>query len=147
MICAVNNRNMKKMIENINHITLAVENVERSFLFYREILGLRPIAKWKNGAYFNAGDTWFALNQDPKVSKAVRNDYSHIAFTCSHTDFEPLRKKILSCGSVEWSENSSEGDSFYFTDPDGHHLEIHVGDIHSRLADMQKNPRDDIEYY
>lgn len=135
------------MIKGINHITLAVENIERSFLFYRHVLGLRPIAKWKNGVYFNAGDTWFALNQDSKVSEAVRNDYSHIAFTCLQTDFELLKKKILDFGSVEWSENTSEGDSLYFTDPDGHRLEIHVGDIHSRLAYMQKNSRSDIEYY
>ena len=135
------------MIENINHITFAVENVERSFFFYRNVLGLRPIAKWKNGAYLNAGEMWFALNQDSKVLKAVPNDYSHIAFTCSQTDFHTLKKGILGFGSVEWSENSSEGDSFYFTDPDGHRLEIHVGDINSRLADMQINSRDDIEFY
>ena len=138
---------MKKMIEGINHITLAVENVEQSFLFYTDILGLRPIAKWKSGAYLNAGDIWFVLNQDIKVSEVVRNDYSHIAFTCSQTDFYTLKKKILDFGSIEWSENASEGDSFYFTDPDGHRLEIHVGDIHSRLADMQMKPRDDMEYY
>ena len=103
------------MIESINHITLAVENIERSFLFYRDVLGLRPIVKWKNGAYLNAGDTWFALNQDAKVSEIVRNDYSHIAFTCSQTDFHTLKKRILDFGSIEWSENTSEGDSFYFT--------------------------------
>jgi catechol 2,3-dioxygenase-like lactoylglutathione lyase family enzyme len=138
---------MKKMIENINHITLAVEDIERSFPFYRDVLGLKPIAKWRNGAYLNAGDTWFALNQDSRVSKAMHGDYSHIAFTCSQTDFDTLKKKILDFGSIEWSENTSEGDSFYFTDPDGHHLEIHVGNMDSRLADMHKTPRDDIEYY
>ena len=143
----MNTGNMEGMIENINHITLAVEDIERSFTFYRDVLGLRPIVKWKNGAYLNAGETWLALNHDSKVLKAVRNDYSHIAFTCSQTDFDTLKKKILDFGSVEWSENTSEGDSFYFTDPDGHRLEIHVGDMHSRLANMHKNPRDDIEYY
>jgi catechol 2,3-dioxygenase-like lactoylglutathione lyase family enzyme len=135
------------MIKNINHITFAVENIERSFHFYRDVLGLRPIAKWKNGAYFTVGDTWFALNLDSKVKKTSHNDYSHIGFTCSQTDFYELKKKILDFGSTEWSENRSEGDSFYFTDPDGHQLEIHVGDLNSRLADMQLNPRDDIEYY
>jgi catechol 2,3-dioxygenase-like lactoylglutathione lyase family enzyme len=33
------------MIKSINHITLAVRNVEKSFGFYKDILGLKPIAK------------------------------------------------------------------------------------------------------
>lgn len=69
------------MIKGINHITLAVTNIVKSYKFYKDILGLKPIVKWKNGAYFTTGDTWFALNRDSKVSEAKRPDYSHIAFT------------------------------------------------------------------
>ena len=35
----------------INHITLAVSDVERSFRFYRDLLGLTPVMKGKAGAY------------------------------------------------------------------------------------------------
>lgn len=136
-----------KMIKSINHITLAVRNVEKSFNFYKDILGLKPIAKWENGAYLTAGDTWIALNQDSKVSESKRSDYSHIAFTCLSSDFQALKSHLLDFGSVEWSENKSEGDSFYFIDPDGHKLEIHVGDLQSRLKEMQGNPWDTFEYY
>jgi catechol 2,3-dioxygenase-like lactoylglutathione lyase family enzyme len=45
------------MIKSLNHITFAVKDLEKSFKFYKEILGLKPIAKWKNGDYFKAGDT------------------------------------------------------------------------------------------
>ena len=64
------------MIKGINHITLAVKNIDKSFEYYKDILGLKPVAKWKNGAYLAAGDTWIALNQDSKVSEAKRPDYS-----------------------------------------------------------------------
>ena len=50
------------MINGINHITLAVKDVEKSFEFYKDILSLKPVAKWENGAYLTAGDTWIALN-------------------------------------------------------------------------------------
>ncbi|WP_159065009.1 hypothetical protein [Thaumasiovibrio subtropicus] len=30
--------------------------------------------------------------------------------------------------------NRSEGQSLYLLDPDGHKLELHVGDLNSRLA-------------
>ena len=45
------------MINGINHITLAVKDVEKSFEFYKDILSLKPVVKCKNGAYLTAGDT------------------------------------------------------------------------------------------
>ncbi|MBF0410481.1 MAG: VOC family protein [Candidatus Riflebacteria bacterium] len=135
------------MIRSINHITFAVKDLEKSFKFYTEILGLEPIAKWQNGAYLRAGDTWVALNFDKKVITSVYNDYSHIAFTCLGSEFVELKTKLLNFGSSEWSENKSEGESFYFTDPDGHKLEIHVGDLDSRLKEMHDNPWDTFDYF
>jgi catechol 2,3-dioxygenase-like lactoylglutathione lyase family enzyme len=46
------------MIIGINLITFAVKNPEKSFEFYKALLGLKPVAKWKNGGYFTAGETW-----------------------------------------------------------------------------------------
>jgi catechol 2,3-dioxygenase-like lactoylglutathione lyase family enzyme len=135
------------MINGINHITLAVKDVQKSFKFYKDVLSLQPVAKWKNGAFLTAGNTWIALNQDSKVSEAKRPDYSHIAFTCTSTDFQTLKSRLLDYGSVQWSENNSEGNSFYFVDPDGHKFEIHVGDLQSRLKEMQDNPWGTFEYY
>jgi hypothetical protein len=41
---------------------------------------------------------------------------------------------------VEWRQNKSESDSFYFLDPDGHQLEAHVGNPASRLAKCRAAP-------
>lgn len=135
------------MTRSINHITFAVKDLERSFKFYTEVLGLTPVSKWENGAYLKAGDIWLALNYDEKITTSVRNDYSHIAFTCLNTEFLDLKTKLLNYGSKEWSENKSEGESFYFTDPDGHKLEIHVGNLASRLREMREDPWATFEYY
>ena len=105
------------------------------------------MVKWKNGTYFKAGDTWVALNYDEKVSTSVRNDYSHIAFTCLAAEFQELKAKLQMYGSSEWSENTSEGESYYFTDPEGHKMEIHVGDLESRLKEMRDNPWDAFQYF
>jgi hypothetical protein len=101
----------------------------------------------KTGAYLTTGDTWIALNEDPSVADAERPDYSHIAFSCITSDFPGLKSDLLDYGCIERSENSSEGESFYFLDPDGHRLEIHVGNLKTRLKRMQDNPWDEIEYY
>ena len=135
------------MIRGINHITLAVKDVELSFEFYTKILGLKPVTKWNKGAYLKVADTWIALNLDPKAADAKRVDYSHIALTCSSSDYRSLKTRLQEHGCAEWSENRSEGDSFYFLDPDGHKLEIHVGDLASRLREMHDKPWTEVEYY
>lgn len=127
-------------MRGLNHITLAVSDLEKSFFFYESILGLKPIARWQQGAYFLAGTFWLALNLDQSVLSSSRNDYSHLAFDCEPEEFACLRDRLTAFGCREWSINQSEGDSFYFTDPDGHKLEIHVGDLESRLKSLLDNP-------
>lgn len=135
------------MISGLNHVTLAVSDLERSFDFYSRLLGFAPVARWAKGAYLEAGDLWLALILDPELPGIDRRDYSHIAFGCSAQDFPRLSEGLKREGYVSWSENRSEGDSYYFRDPDGHKLEIHVGDLASRLKDMKDNPWGEIEFF
>ena len=74
-------------------------------------------------------------------------DYTHFAFSVSADSFDSMKKRIIDTGCREWSENRSEGASFYFCDPDGHQLEIHVGDIETRLNAMRANPWEEIEFF
>ena len=67
------------MIHQMNHITLAVRDIDRSFNFYRNVLDLKPLVRWDKGAYFLVGDFWFCLNLDPYCSPS--NDYTHYAFS------------------------------------------------------------------
>ena len=55
------------------------------------------------------------------------SDYTHYAFTVAEADFEPFSNKLEQAGVTVWKQNKSEGASFYFLDPDGHKLELHVG--------------------
>lgn len=44
------------MITSMNHITLGVTNIDKSFAFYCDVLGLKPLVKWEKGAYFFVGE-------------------------------------------------------------------------------------------
>jgi catechol 2,3-dioxygenase-like lactoylglutathione lyase family enzyme len=122
------------MRTGLNHITIAVNDLEKSFRFYTELLGITPHAMWDKGAYLSLGELWFCLNID-KSSPA--QDYTHIAFSIDSNDFEPMKLALREKGIKEWQKNHSEGNSLYLLDPDGHKLEIHVGDMKSRIASMK----------
>lgn len=135
------------MITAMNHITLAIHDIDRSFAFYRDILGLKPLVKWDNGAYFLVGaensDTpgagfWLCLNVDAKHAPVA--GYTHYAFSVSADDFALMVKRITGAGYEIFKENTSPGESLYFLDPDGHKLEIHVGSHKTRIAAQKQNP-------
>jgi catechol 2,3-dioxygenase-like lactoylglutathione lyase family enzyme len=135
------------VITGINHITLSIADVERSFRFYSAILGFRPVAKWPKGAYLLAGDTWIALVADQHARQAALPEYTHIAFSVSAQDIGPLGERIRASGATIWQENWTEGDSLYFLDPDGHKLEIHASDLATRIATAKSQPWEDLEFF
>jgi catechol 2,3-dioxygenase-like lactoylglutathione lyase family enzyme len=128
------------MITGVNHITLAVRDVEQSFAFYSEVLGFRPQAKWPDGAYLLAGETWVALVRDDLVRREALPEYTHVAFSVSSQDFGPLSERIRRSGAEIWQENRTEGASLYFIDPNGHKLEIHASDLTARLRAARQEP-------
>ena len=124
------------MITSINHITLAITDINKSFAFFRDVLGLQPLVKWDKGAYFLVGDEnfglWFCLNVDDKREPSPC--YTHYAFSVSEEDFDLMSARILNSGASLFKDNTSSGKSLYFLDPDGHKLEIHTGNWRTRVA-------------
>lgn len=125
------------MLRGLNHITIAVSDLERSLSFYVDLLGLRPHVRWNSGAYLSLGDVWICLSCD----KAMPNqDYGHIAFDVAQNQFHAFARKLREANVPEWKQNKSEGLSLYCLDPDGHKLEIHSGNLQSRLESLKSHP-------
>ncbi|MDZ8105069.1 MAG: fosfomycin resistance glutathione transferase [Nostoc sp. DedQUE12a] len=122
------------MITGINHITLSVSDLEKSFEFYTKVLGCKAIAKWKKGAYLVAGDLWLCLSLDANTRRNPSFEYTHIAFSVPQQEFQKYSDRLICLGVKKWKENISEGESLYIFDPDFHKLELHVGDLFSRIA-------------
>lgn len=125
------------MITDMNHITLAVKDIDKSFHFYQDILGLKPLCRWDKGAYFLVGDFWFCLNVDDK--RQPNPCYTHYAFSVSIADFNAMSQRIIQSGATVFKDNTSPGVSLYFLDPDQHKLEIHVSNWQERIAAKKTN--------
>ena len=132
----------ENMINGINHITISVKSLNESFQFYSNILGFKPLMKTSKIAYFLAGDLWFCLDEDPHTRLEPLKEYTHVAFTVSIGHLNALRKHLEASHVEIWKKNNSEGESIYFLDPNGHKLEVHVGDWKSRLESIRRDPWD-----
>ncbi len=135
------------MLSGLNHLTFAVLDLERSLNFYQSLLGFRVHATWRSGAYLSLGDLWLCLSLDLHKRPGPAPDYTHYAFSITKDDFNIFLERLRAHHVVEWRENRSEGNSAYFLDPDGHKLEVHVGDLHSRMADCRIHPYEGMRFF
>jgi catechol 2,3-dioxygenase-like lactoylglutathione lyase family enzyme len=126
-------------VRGLNHLTLAVADLDRSIAFYRDLLGCELRAHWADGAYLAAGPLGLCLSHDPAAAEAARPDYTHYAFDVAEVHFAELSAKVRAAATI-WKDNRSEGASLYFLDPDGHRLELHIGTLASRLDHYRANP-------
>ena len=123
-------------VRGLNHLTLAITDLDRSIGFYRDVLGLTLRARWPAGAYLEAGTLWLCLSVDAEAGRAQRLDYTHYAFDVAPEDFSAFAEVVRGRAPL-WKDNRSEGDSLYVLDPDGHRLELHAGTLASRLDHFQ----------
>ena len=131
-------------ITGISHVTLVVVDLDRALGFYVSTLGARLRARWKRGAYLDLAGVWLCLELGPS---SPAQDDSHLAFSVNSASFAIVSENVRGSGAKVWKENRSEGDSVYFEDPDGHKLEIHVGDLQSRLAACRNEPYDEMQFF
>ena len=130
------------MLLGLNHLTITVSIIENSLNFYIDLLGFHGHVKWETGAYLSLGNLWFCLSLDRPTAST---DYSHIAFDVAPKSFPAIKNRLVAHRIPSWKRNNSEGNSFYFLDPDRNRLEIHAGNLQSRLANLALKPYKNLE--
>jgi catechol 2,3-dioxygenase-like lactoylglutathione lyase family enzyme len=122
------------VITGLNHVTLSVSDIDRAINFYGDLLGFAIRLRGPASAYLEAGTFWLALVADSEVRRGPLPEYSHLAFSVAPDDLQILKEILIRAGVAQWQEPATPH-SFYFLDPDGHKLELHSGDLQSRLRD------------
>ena len=126
-----------------NHLTLTVADIDRSLAFYQDFLGFNGEVRWKKGAYLFYKGLWLCLSLgEPRPSQ----DYTHFAFHYDSPSLLSIMAKPEFSSVIEWQANSSEGDSLYLLDPDGHKLELHSGNLNSRLESLKALPYEGLSW-
>ena len=118
--------------EGIDHVALAVRDVERSAAWYCELLGLRRMHQGVWGSFPAVVGTestavaLFPVNAENPQSAPGREALVmlHLAFRVSRRDFEIAQVALADRGIAFDFQDHEISHSLYFSDPDGHRLEL-----------------------
>ena len=119
-------------IEALDHVALAVRDVERSARWYADVLGFKQEHKgmWDGGPIF-VGNGAAAIALFPVRDKGVPTSHDRAAVRTLHFAFRANRENFLRAQdelknrAIPFDFQDHEiSHSIYFRDPDGHEIEI-----------------------
>ena len=108
----------------IDHIVLHVADVRRSREFYTGVLGMTPYRENDSQIFLHAGSQGVALfKRAPGMTATSGGDMNHLALAVSGGTYEGLKAELEAHG-VTVSGRPGDDRCIYFSDPDGHRLQL-----------------------
>jgi catechol 2,3-dioxygenase-like lactoylglutathione lyase family enzyme len=99
---------------NLNHITIAVSDLDRTRVFYESVLGLTPYKRNEIGLFLGVGEHFVGVDLASKAKEKVGID--HFCVGVENFD-EANARKILGAQSIHTFAKFGSG--VHFHDPDG----------------------------
>jgi catechol 2,3-dioxygenase-like lactoylglutathione lyase family enzyme len=135
-------------LEGIDHVALAVRDVERSAAWYVDVLGFerRYEGMWDGiPVFIGKGDTAIALFpvRERESQTAIRPDNSgmlHLAFRADARNFAAAQTELNRRGIKFQFEDHEISHSIYFRDLDGNRLEITTYELEGRAPSAPSRP-------
>lgn len=112
----------------LNHVGIYVRNLDKSIQFYKELFGFEIVREFTSGeakiAMLDLGDGMLELVQRPgSPGNPPEGNWSHLALR--DPDFDTTVTKLESKNvSTKIIEMDSGAKLCFFSDPDGHVIEI-----------------------
>ena len=116
-------------VQGIDHIGLAVKEVQKSVEWYRELFGLERLYEdvWGNfPGVVGIGETSVAFFpiDDPHVPLPPGLPIHHLTFLVDRANFQAARETLQQRGIEFEFQDHKIVHSIYFYDPDGHLMEL-----------------------
>jgi|TARA_B100000315_G_scaffold239087_1_gene257499 catechol 2,3-dioxygenase-like lactoylglutathione lyase family enzyme len=117
-------------LTRFDHGSIAVGDIDEAVVFYRDVLGLRPLPRPDfgfPGAWFDAGGTAVHLTTDGAQrgpDAPVRPNEAHLAFQVDDPDAMIERLKVNGVNVEELPDSPAARRQVFFNDPWGNMLEM-----------------------
>ena len=123
--------------EGLDHVAIAVSDIDRSQRFYTEVLGLeRTHEDWDVPVVLSASGSGLALFPKEMHPSSVPDDAEapairilHIAFRLDREGFDVARESLERDGVAASFSDHGLSHSVYLRDPDGHQIELTTYDV------------------
>ena len=121
-------------VQGIDHVGLAVRDVEKSVEWYRELFGLERLYEnvWGNfPGVVGIGNTSVAFFpiDDPDIKLPIGLPIHHLAFRIDRVNFKAAQETLRQKGIEFEFQDHKIVHSIYFYDPDGHLIELTTYDL------------------
>jgi catechol 2,3-dioxygenase-like lactoylglutathione lyase family enzyme len=113
------------MIETsgIDHIVLHVSDVPRSRDFYTQRLGMTVYRENDSQVFLHAGTQGIALFKRAAGAPMAGGDMNHLALNVAGGTYDSLKAELEAHG-VTVTGRPGDANCIYFSDPDGHRLQL-----------------------
>jgi catechol-2,3-dioxygenase len=123
--------------QGLDHVAIAVTDLEGSQRFYEQVLGLeRMHEEWEMPIVLAANGTGLALFDRDVHPSSTPDDIEppavrilHIAFRLDRAGFDDARAALTDRGGEVRFSDHGISHSLYFDDPDGHQIELTTYDV------------------
>ncbi len=114
-------------LDGLDHVAMAVADVERSAAWYMEVLGLERMHEGEWGGvptFVGTGGTALALFPKERKERSRDRGILHVAFRATRENFLAAQRELETRCVRFHFEDHGISHSVYFSDPDGHQLEL-----------------------
>ncbi len=120
---------MSFRVDRIDHVELFVSDLESAAAWYRQVLGLEEIRRWDpHPVMIGRGGSMLALFQDAGDGESRApslGNFRRVAWLTDGPGFEAAQEHLKGLSIAFDGPIDHDGSfSIYFSDPDGHLLEI-----------------------
>jgi len=116
-------------VQGIDHVGLAVRDVQKSVEWYRELFGLERLYEDVWGDFPGVVGIWdtsvaFFPTDDPDIKLPLGLPIHHLAFRVDRVNFNVAQEVLQQKGVAFEIQDHKVVHSIYFYDPDGHLIEL-----------------------
>ena len=111
-------------VSGIDHVVFHVRDLARSKRFYVDFLGMEVDHERSWQCFLKCGNQGVALFEvEDDIEVHAGSEVNHMALRLASGDYDRVKTTLQSAG-IEVSGRSSDPRCIYFSDPDGHKLQL-----------------------